>query len=137
MTYFCPSCLSELDMGYTCCPFCACDIPAFSERRDFVDKLLVALHHPEPSTPVRAAWILGRLQDERAVGPLYELARHAGDMYIRVAAIRALTAIGTKKASELAEACLQTVSVVERGLLRDKTWHHDDNEPKGGQENDK
>lgn len=136
MTYFCPSCLNELDMDYKRCPFCDCDIPCFSEGKDFVDKLIVALHHPEPSTPVRAAWILGRLQDERAVGPLYELARHTSDMYIKVAAIRALMAIGTKKASELAEACLQTVSVVERGLLRDKTWHHDDNEPKGGQEND-
>jgi HEAT repeat protein len=136
MPYFCPSCLNELDMDCKHCPFCACDISCFSEGKDFVDKLIAALHHPEPSTPVRAAWILGWLQDERAIGPLYELARDPGDMYIRVAAVRALMAIGTKKASELAEACLQTVSVVERGLLRDKTWRHDDNEPKGGQEND-
>lgn len=136
MFYFCPSCLSELDKDSVRCPYCNCDIKEFSRKKDFVEKLIAALHHPEPSTPIRAATILGHLKDERAVEPLFELARGTDDMYVRVAAIKALVAIKTRRSLELAKMFLQSLSEIEHGLLREEKWEFDGIQEKGRQEND-
>jgi len=68
-----------------------------------VDKLILALNHPEPTTPVRAAELLGRVRAARAVDPLISLVRASGDVFVVRAAIHALGAIGTSTARELLE----------------------------------
>lgn len=96
--FFCPNCWREVDEGGRICLHCGVDIEAFWLERDFVEQLILALHHPEPQTPVRAAWILGQLRDERAVAPLARLLQEAPDVYIARAAAEALGGIGTPAA---------------------------------------
>jgi HEAT repeat protein len=58
------------------------------------DKLITALGHPEPTTPVRAATILGRIQESRAVPALVAVLRTREDGFLRAAAATALGKIG-------------------------------------------
>jgi HEAT repeat protein len=61
---------------------------------DYVEKLIAALRHEEPETTVRAAWILGRIADRRAVGPLIDAAGRGGDPEFLAAVVEALGRIG-------------------------------------------
>lgn len=61
---------------------------------DYVEKLIAALRHEEPQTTVRAAWILGRIADRRAVGPLIDAAAGGGDPEFLAAVVEALGRIG-------------------------------------------
>lgn len=45
-----------------------------STSPDYVEMLIEALHHEEPMTRVRAAWLLGKIGDHRAVLPLLKAA---------------------------------------------------------------
>lgn len=117
MMFFCPSCWAEFDRDYECCPSCGFEIKKLSESQDFIDKLIAALHHPEPETPIRAAWILGHLRDKRAIGPLYEVAQETSDTFLRVATINALLEVGTYEAKELAKLCLHGASEMERRMV--------------------
>ena len=93
MTYHCTACWSELPAGAVGQP-CAWCGAATDAPGDYVDKLLQALRHPEPSTPVRAASILGQLGARRAVGPLLAVLRTSHDGFLLAAAARALGQIG-------------------------------------------
>lgn len=92
--FFCPSCWSEVAEGTRLCPRCGVDVDAFWKEGDYVEHLILALQHPEPQTPMRAAWILGKLREQRAVAPLARLARHTRDVYLARAAAEALARIG-------------------------------------------
>ncbi|RME27479.1 MAG: HEAT repeat domain-containing protein [Candidatus Zixiibacteriota bacterium] len=120
MIFFCTSCWAELDKDNEHCPVCGCDCRKLSDGQDYVEKLIAALNHPEPETPIRAAWILGQLHDERAICPLYNVAKRTVNAFLRVAAIKALLGIGTDEANELAELCLQNTSEMERRMVADQ-----------------
>lgn len=64
-----------------------------ADPSDYVAKLIRALRHPEPTTPVRAAWILGELRAPGAVEPLRDVLRTSGDPDLLRAAALALGAI--------------------------------------------
>jgi HEAT repeat protein len=64
----------------------------------YEEKLIRALHHPEPTVPVRAATILGELRSRSAVEPLIEVAVSSSDAYIQEAAVAALGRIGDSRA---------------------------------------
>lgn len=104
LTYFCPSCWSEVGAVATC-PNCGADLQAFAGR-SYEEKLLLALHHPEPTVPIRAAAILGELKSRTAVEPLIEVATSATDPYIQESAVEALGHIGDDRAL----ACLEHLS---------------------------
>ncbi len=93
-TFYCPSCWGEVTMKDESCPHCRVQIATMLDQRDYVAKLIAALSHPEPTTPIRAAWILGRLRAEQAVTPLLEVLRGTADQYIKAAAVEALGQIG-------------------------------------------
>lgn len=67
-------------------------------RREYVDKLLAALDHPEPMTRVRAAWLLGRVDDPRrdqiAASLIGALDRHCEDPEFLATAAHTLGALG-------------------------------------------
>ena len=109
-TYYCSSCWRELPteaLGQHCA---WCGAPTDAPG-DYVDKLIRALQHPEPSTPVRAATILGRLRDRRAVGPLLAVLRTTHDGFLLAAAARALGQIGDPTAAPT------LVDLLQRGPL--------------------
>jgi len=95
MRFFCPECWSNFGEDVTTCPSCELDIAEFWGKKDYVEKLIFALDHPEPETPIRAAWILGTLRDNRAVGPLINLVNRTPDIYIAAAAVKALAQFAT------------------------------------------
>ena len=59
MRCFCPGCWNVTDLEFEICPYCSLDIVAFYQDMDYIDKLILALKHPDPSTPIRAAWLIG------------------------------------------------------------------------------
>lgn len=100
MTFFCTNCWREVPQATTVCPHCGDDIAARQARADYTDKLIAALHHPEPTTPVRAAWILGQRRERNAVEPLCALVRESNDPFIVESAVSALGLIGDVRAKE-------------------------------------
>jgi HEAT repeat protein len=100
MRFYCPRCWRDFAKDLPRCPYCGLDIQEFWESQDYVEKLIIALQHPEPETPIRAAWLLGQLKDLRAVQPLIDLVKKTKDVYIARAAVRALGEIGTPEACE-------------------------------------
>lgn len=103
MTFYCTHCWREVPQAATVCPHCSDDIAARQARADYADKLIAALHHPEPTTPIRAAWILGQRRERKAVEPLCALARETRDAFILAAALEALGEIGDPSAAHILE----------------------------------
>ena len=95
MTYYCPSCWREVGNA-SACPACGAELQSFS-KESYEEKLIRALHHPEPTVPVRAATILGELRSRSAVEPLIEVAVSSSDAYSQEAAAAALGRIGDSR----------------------------------------
>jgi HEAT repeat protein len=114
MTYYCPRCWSDFAEDLAQCPRCGLDIRRFYESKDYFEKLILALRHPERQTPLRAAWILGQRREPRAVRALIELIERTDDVYIATAAVEALGKIGTPEAL----AFLETLTDVDVRMVR-------------------
>jgi HEAT repeat protein len=112
MTYFCPQCWHEIAEGLPSCPHCGADQFALYDE-SFIQKLIRALHHPEPETPIRAATILGQVRAVEAIPELAQVMRTTHDPYIAAACATALAAVGTVEA--VAE--LQQLAQSERTSL--------------------
>ena len=96
-TLFCPYCWFEIESGVVLCPRCQASLA--EDRRDYVDKLIGALRHPEPFTQRRAAYVLGLIGDPRAVEALIAVLQHGeADPYVRAQAAETLGLIGTSQA---------------------------------------
>ncbi len=104
LTYFCPGCWKDFREDLPQCPYCGLDITQFLRTTDFVDKLILALDHPEKETAIRAAWVLGKLREPRAVEPLRRLLERTQDVYLAGEAVAALGKIGTAAPRSVIEA---------------------------------
>jgi HEAT repeat protein len=91
-------------------------IREFWESKDYVERLIVALNHPEKETPLHAALLLGRLKDVRAVQPLIELINRGSDVYIVREAVHALGEINTTESREF----LGTLANHRAKMVRDE-----------------
>jgi HEAT repeat protein len=114
--FFCPGCWEDFAEDRSVCPNCGLRIDEFWEPLDHVDKLIVALDHPEPSTPVRAAHLLGRIGDQRAVPALIRTVKTTRDIYLARASIRALGEIGSLGAIQF----LRSLSAHPAKLVREE-----------------
>ena len=99
MRFYCPGCWNDFADDIRRCPQCGLDVRGFYKSKDYFEKLVLALDHPEQGTPIRAAWILGRLREPRAVAALIGLVKKTRDVYIARAAVEALGEIGTPEAT--------------------------------------
>ena len=100
MRFYCPRCWKDFDEDKVQCPHCFLNIHDFWHLKGWVEKLILALDHPEANTPIRAAWLLGKKKVGEAVAPLLDLIGKTKDVYIMQAAVRALAEIGTWEARE-------------------------------------
>ena len=116
MRFYCPRCWRDFAKDVTICPHCGLDIREFWKSKDYVEKLIIALEHPEKETPIRAAWLLGQLKDRRAVPPLIDLVKKTDDIYIARAAVRALGEIDTPEACQF----LGTLAHHQAKMVRDE-----------------
>ncbi len=103
MRHYCPGCWKDFAEDVAQCPECGFDIRRFYDSKDYFEKLILALSHPERQTPLRAAWILGQRRETRAVSALVELIQKTDDVYIAAAAVEALGKIGTPEALAFVE----------------------------------
>jgi HEAT repeat protein len=101
--FFCPGCWKDFTEDFDRCPNCGLEIRQFWASKDYIEKLILALNHPEKSTPVRAARILGRLRNPGTVSALIGLIGKTKDVYLAVAAIHALRHISTPEAVNFLE----------------------------------
>lgn len=99
LTVYCPACWAGNPEGASRCRRCGQALTGEGGPPAYVEKLLQALHHPEPKTPRRAAWILGELRAIAAVAPLVRLLDECRDPYILEEAARALGKIGSARAT--------------------------------------
>ena len=98
MRFFCPKCWSDFPEDVARCPNCGLDIPTLWRGKNYAEKLIAALNHPEPETSERAARVLGNLREELAVGNLIKLVGRTPNVYVARAAVVALAEIGTPRA---------------------------------------
>ena len=98
VTFYCPGCWHDFDEDLVRCPDCGLVIHESWDTKDYFEKLIVALRHPEPTTPVRAAWLLGKIKDPRAVVALIDIVKGTKDFYLAREAVKALGAIDTIQA---------------------------------------
>ena len=115
MRYFCPCCWADFAEDLATCPRCGVDIHAFWDAKNMVERLILALDHPEPETPIRAAWVLGERREGGAAQALAGLVRRTRDVYVAVAAVEALGEIGTPEAMGF----LRTLSVYPARMVRE------------------
>lgn len=115
MTFYCPNCWKEIDPNLQVCPYCGANQEALSEE-EYDEKLIRALHHPEPMTPIRAAYILGERRVTRAVDDLEKVIDENNDPYLVQAAIEALGKIGLTESETFLNNCLRP----EHGILARK-----------------
>jgi HEAT repeat protein len=122
-TFYCPNCWAEVPESATICPYCHAEISERISQADYVEKLISALRHKEPTTPVRAAWILGERREEKAVPALAKIVKKAKDAFLVESAVEALGKIGGDTASDVVRAAAHhsslRVRVKARGVLRD------------------
>lgn len=120
MTYFCPECWQEVQPDDRTCRHCGADMSE-AARRTFPEKLVAALNHWEPSTPIRAAGILSRIRHAQAIPALLaraarEIDRARPDPYLVAACLRAAEELGADR-EVLEELLRRTDSRVVRRLL--------------------
>ncbi len=95
MIYYCSNCWNEISKEAKVCPHCGTNQTAL-EQESFIQKLIRALKHPEPSTPVRAAEILGELKAKEALHYLIDLTKTSTDPFIIKAALSSIKKIEDK-----------------------------------------
>ncbi|MBX3023771.1 HEAT repeat domain-containing protein [bacterium] len=118
MTHFCPACWRTVAATATQCPHCAHDLRAL-DHRDFTDKLIAALRHPEATTQRRAARILGERRAGAAVAALGAHLRATDDPFLASDIVAALARIGGPDAAALViEALRHPAFLVRLAALR-------------------
>lgn len=97
MIRYCPACWAENVYEASTCTTCGASL--HEPDKGFVDRLIDAIAHPEPTRAVIAAEVLGRLREERAVAPLLvRLARKPDSMDVTTAVAQTLGLIGAPQA---------------------------------------
>lgn len=111
MKLYCPKCWEMNDWGNLTCVHCGASLHG-PDGETYVQKLIWALHHPEATTALRAATILGDLKAKEATDVLAEVLSDPGtDPYVEAAAARSLGSIGDPRSRET------LIGVLERGPL--------------------
>jgi HEAT repeat protein len=117
--FYCPNCWAEVAERATICPHCHTDICEQISKSDYTDKLISALRHKEPMTPVRAAWVLGERRERRAAPALTKIVKKAKDAFLVESAVEALGKIGGEAATTAVRTATQHSSLRVRVKARE------------------
>ncbi|GAB61676.1 MAG: HEAT repeat domain-containing protein [Candidatus Jettenia sp.] len=99
MTFFCPLCWKEIKEIDLICPFCGADILEYVNK-DFEEKLVNALRHPERETVRRAIHILGKLKSTKAVRPIIKLFKQTDNTFLKMEILNTLNEVGIPETKE-------------------------------------
>jgi HEAT repeat protein len=97
MLAFCTTCWTEISAQDQECGVCGANVD--DDPRSYEQKLLGALSHPLPDTRSRICWLLGQKHATWAVPHLLRMLKDC-DLFVRVAALRALGEIGDPSSLE-------------------------------------
>jgi HEAT repeat protein len=122
--FYCPYCWHEIPENCDVCPFCGEKVTHSWASLSYEEKLINALGHPEPTTVMRAAWLLGEKQVEHAIPALLRLIETTSDVYIILEAVKALGKIDTPESRKaLLNLSDHPVSMIRREI-KDFFKHH-------------
>lgn len=93
MTFFCPVCWKEIREDDRICPHCGSAVSEH-ENKDFEEKLINALKHPERETVQRAVYILGKLKSVKSVRPLIKLFQQTNNTFLKIEILNTLNEVG-------------------------------------------
>jgi HEAT repeat protein len=111
MLAFCTRCWSQISAQAKVCSECGGRVD--DDPRSFEQKLLNALAHPLPATRARICWVLGQKRAKWAVPHLIGMLSDK-DLYVRIAALRALG----ETADESAVPALERAAAQENVMVR-------------------
>jgi hypothetical protein len=97
-TFFCPVCWAASRNDEPVCRHCGAEIGRIQAGKSYGQRLAEALRHPEPTTPLRVAMVLGLRREAGAVEALAACAHETGDLYLCLECLTALARIGTPEA---------------------------------------
>ena len=119
MLAFCTRCWWEMSSKDAVCAHCGARVD--EDPRSFEQKLIAALEHPLAEARSRICWILGQKRATWAIPHLIRMLKDS-DLFVRVAALRALGDIGDSSAeTALEETCRDEkplVRIVAQGALQ-------------------
>lgn len=114
MTTLCPACWREVSHADRRCSHCGADIVQLHER-DFRDKLLGALSHPNPDIVIRVVVTLATRRDPAAVQSIEAaMARFTNEPHVLAGLLNALTYVGDDHARRIANQALAHRSFIVR-----------------------
>jgi predicted amidophosphoribosyltransferase len=100
MVYYCTNCWSQIGKTEKVCPRCKANQDKLKQE-NFSKKLIRALNHPEPETPIRAAGILASLKVKEAIPYLLLKLKSENDPFIVEALVNALLILDPETMNEL------------------------------------
>jgi HEAT repeat protein len=111
MLAFCTRCWMEMHSDAAVCPHCGAKVD--DDPRAYDEKLKAALHHPLPHTRARICWLLGQRGGTAAIPNLLLMLKDE-DVYVRIAALRALGKIGDRSVLPVLEEAANNSSLIIR-----------------------
>jgi HEAT repeat protein len=118
-TFYCPNCWAEVSEQAKTCSHCHENISERISQTNYVHKLIAALRHKEPTTPVRAAWILGERREQQALPALTRIVKKSTDAFLVESAVEALGKIGGTTATAAVRSAARHSSLRVRAKARD------------------
>ncbi|MCL5284129.1 MAG: HEAT repeat domain-containing protein [Armatimonadetes bacterium] len=103
---YCPQCYGMNTEKDETCRHCG-GLLLEAGGKPYLEKLIWALKHPEPTVSPRAAWVLGERRESQAVEPLISAIDGASDMALLEEAVVALGKIGDPRAIPCLERALR------------------------------
>lgn len=100
MVYYCANCWKEIKKDEKACPNCGAE-QKLLDNETFIQKLIRALDHHEPVTPVRAANILGELNAKEAVPVLLCKLKNQTDPFLTEAIVKTILKLNPNGKSEI------------------------------------
>ena len=122
--FYCPGCWAEFGEDLVECPNCGLNIGTFFASKDYLETLILALNHPDKTTPLRAAWILGKLRNPLAIEALIAVVEKTEDVYLSRATIRAWGEIWTGESADFLNTICNHPSRMIRDAAQDTLRQH-------------
>ncbi|HWP49083.1 MAG TPA: HEAT repeat domain-containing protein [Candidatus Limnocylindrales bacterium] len=112
--FFCPSCWEEFTKDLSLCPRCKADLSAL-DRQSPIQKLIRALHHPDPTIQRCTVYLLGEKRGQEARGPRLDLLDGTKDYFLMEEIAEALGKIGDQETILVLTKLLDNPSFLVRG----------------------
>ena len=117
MIFYCTNCWEEIKEVDKICPNCGIEISKL-EDESFIQKLIRALEHPEPETPIRAAYVIANRKAKESLPYLMNKIKSEKDPFILKAFIEAVLKIDPRLKSEIRNILGETVPITLKKLMK-------------------